>query len=235
VSKPEGKGPRILVVDDDETLTDLLSRYLARAGFDIETAGDGRAALERAETMHPDLIVLDLMLPGMSGFEFFHSLQREHDVPVIMLTARGEESDRVFGLRLGADDYVVKPFSPRELAARIDSVLRRSRSDGDPSDTDGRLVNFGTVVVDLDARKVSRNGGDIDLTAREFDLLAFLAKRPNRVFRRAELLDRVWGHSFGDGATVTVHIRKLRQKIEQDPAKPRHLETVWGVGYRLRP
>lgn len=226
---------KVLVVDDDLTLTDLLSRYLVRAGFEVETARDGRSALERTRVKPPDLIVLDLMLPGMSGFDLFHSLRKAKEIPVIMLTARGEESDRVFGLRLGADDYVVKPFSPRELAARIDSVLRRTGAAELSDDGEGGILRFGDVAVDPGARTLRKNGRTIELTAREFDLLAFLAERPQRVFRRSELLERVWGYSFGSGETVTVHIRKLRQKIEDDPAAPTHLETVWGVGYRLRP
>jgi DNA-binding response OmpR family regulator len=221
---------RILIVDDDATVAEILSRYLVREGYEVASVGDAREALELTRSQAPDLILLDLMLPGMSGLDVCRRLRDFTSVPLIMLTARGEEHERVFGLKLGADDYVVKPFSPREVTARVDSVLRR---------TNGARQELGTVVageleVDIAARIVRVAGEPVSLTAREFDLLAFLIEHPDQVFGREELLERVWGYRFGDTATVTVHIRRLRAKLEADPAKPVHLQTVWGVGYRFQ-
>jgi DNA-binding response OmpR family regulator len=218
---------RILIVDDDKTVAAILSRYLQREGYEVESVGNGRTALHRTQSEPPDLIVLDLMLPGMSGLEVCRRLRTFTAVPIIMLTARGEESDRVFGLKLGADDYVVKPFSPREVTARAASVLRRvTRALG--------TVVAGRIEVDLGARTVTVAGKAVTLTAREFDLLAFLVQHPNQVFSREDLLEHIWGTRHGDTATVTVHVRRLRVKLESDPASPEHLQTVWGVGYRLQ-
>ena len=226
-------GPtRVLVVEDDATVAEVVVRYLEREGFEVEWVADGREALERAEKALPDLVVLDLMLPGLDGLEVCRRLRGLAPIPVIMLTARGEESDRVLGLELGADDYVSKPFSPRELTARVKSVLRRAQGPLSQIDMPG-VVNVGDLEVDLGAREARRGGQPITLTAREFELLAFLIRHPRRAFRREELLEHVWGYTYGDTSTVTVHIRRLREKIEPEPSAPTMIQTVWGVGYRF--
>jgi len=224
---------RILIVDDDVTVADLLGRYLAREGYEVTSVGDGESAIDHEHRTASDLVVLDLMLPGMNGLDVCRRLRRFTSVPIIILTARGEENERVFGLHLGADDYVVKPFSPREVTARVGSVLRRANGTSGDEDEPPRIV-AGSLEIDLRARTVTAAGEPVRLTAREFDLLAHLARHPDRVFDRTELLEPVWGYRFGDTATVTVHVRRLRAKIEADPAHPAHLETVWGVGYRFR-
>ena len=224
-------------MDDDPTVADVVSRYLRREGFDVESVSDGLAAVQRAEAAPPDLVVLDLMLPGMSGLDVFHQLRATASVPVIMLTARSDEVDRVAGLELGADDYVPKPFSPRELTARVKTVLRRLSGPSQPSNggppTD--VVRAGDLEVDIPGRELRRDGHPIVLTAREFDLLSYLVRHPHRVFRREELLEAVWDYAFGDTSTVTVHVRRVREKIERDPSEPRHIRTVWGVGYKFEP
>jgi DNA-binding response OmpR family regulator len=225
---------RVLVVEDDATVAEVVVRYLEREGFDVESVGDGREALERAGRSLPDLVVLDLMLPGLDGLEVCRRLRAVAPIPVIMLTARGEESDRVLGLELGADDYVAKPFSPRELTARVKSVLRRAQGPLSPVDVPG-VLTIGDLHIDLGAREVRRSGELVTLTAREFELLVFLARHPRRAFRREELLEHVWGYTYGDTSTVTVHIRRLREKIEPQPAAPERIQTVWGVGYRFDP
>jgi DNA-binding response OmpR family regulator len=226
---------RVLVVEDDPTVREVVVRYLEREGLVVEAVGDGETALTAAETCWPDLVVLDLMLPRVDGFEVCRQLRERAPVPVIMLTARGDEDDRVIGLELGADDYVAKPFSPRELTARVKAVLRRASgviSDGDA----GRVtIEAGDVRIDLAARQAFRCEELLALTAREFDLLAFLAIRPRRAFRREELLEHVWGFTYGDTATVTVHVRRIREKVEANASNPQHLVTVWGVGYRWDP
>jgi DNA-binding response OmpR family regulator len=230
--------PRIMVVDDDPTVADVVSRYLEREGFRVETAADGRDAVMRARAAPPDLMILDLMLPGLDGFEVFRTLRAFAPVPVIMLTARGDESERIVGLELGADDYVAKPFSPRELTARVKSVLRRASQAGssvEAANEGPQTLEAGALRVDLPAREVAIAGRPAGLTVREFELLAFLMLHPHRVFRREELLEHVWGYTFGDTSTVTVHVRRLREKVEADPANPRHIQTVWGVGYRFEP
>jgi len=224
---------RVLVVDDDPTVADVVVRYLERDGFAVEAVGDGAIALERALAEVPALVVLDLMLPGLDGFEVCRRLRAVAPVPVIMLTARGEEEDCVLGLELGADDYLAKPFSPRELTARVKAVLRRAAEPFASSSKEP--MSFDYLVVDPAAREVTVDGAPVTLTAREFDLLAFLDRSPRHAFRRDELLEHVWGFTYGDTATVTVHIRRLREKIEDDPSAPRHLVTVWGVGYRFDP
>ncbi len=226
---------RILVVEDDLTVAEVVVDYLRHAGLDPRHAVDGPTALEIAAAWRPDLVVLDLMLPGISGLDVCRRLREEQDqqapLPVIMLTALGEESDRVLGLESGADDYVTKPFSPRELTLRVQAVLRRARTAG-LVDTPPQPVRSGRLEVDVAARRVCRDGCELELTVREFDLLAFFVAHPGRAFTRAELLEQVWGWSFGDLSTITVYVRRLRDKIEPEPASPVQLQTVWGVGYR---
>jgi DNA-binding response OmpR family regulator len=220
---------RVLVVDDDATVSDVVRRYLERAGFAVMLAGDGHAALSAFRERRPDLVVLDLMLPGIDGLEVCRRMRAESsDLPVVMLTALGEEADRVLGLELGADDYVTKPFSPRELVLRVQSVLRRTGgARGEPG-----VLTDAELTVDTDRRIATLDGRPLALTVREFDLLVFLMRNPGKALRRAELLEAVWGWTFGDHSTVTVHVRRLREKIESDPANPRRIATVWGVGYR---
>ena len=231
---------RVLVVDDDATVAEVVSRYLDREGFSVESVGDGTVALARAAADPPDLVVLDLMLPGLDGLEVCRRLREMAPIPVIMLTALGEESDRIVGLDLGADDYVTKPFSPRELVARVKSVLRRAQAPlaavGAAGAGGGPVrLQAGLVDVDVLAREVMVAGKTVSLTQREFELLVFLLRHPREAFTRQALLEHVWGYTFGDTSTVTVHVRRLREKIEPDPSKPDHIQTVWGVGYRFVP
>jgi len=225
---------RVLVVEDDRTVAEVVTRYLERAGFAVESVGDGNEALARADAQLPDLVVLDIMLPGLDGLEVCRRLRSRAPIPVVMLTARGSEEDRVLGLELGADDYVSKPFSPRELTARVKAVLRRAGSPLGEVDR-ARTVEYDGLQIDLGAREARVRGELATLTAREFELLAFFVRRPRQVFRRDELLEHVWGYTYGDTSTVTVHIRRLREKIEDDPSAPRRITTVWGVGYRFDP
>jgi len=222
----------VLVVDDEPTLREVVVRYLERAGYRALEAGDGDEAEALLRTQPPDLVILDLMLPGTDGLELCRRIRADSALPVIMLTARGEEADRIVGLELGADDYVTKPFSPRELVARVRTVLRRTNGPVEPRDR----IQHGDLTLDSETRDVRKSGSLVSLTAREFDLLWFLASHPRRVFSREHLMSRVWGYEPAyDTGTVTVHIRRLRAKIEDDPARPRHIETVWGVGYRFSP
>ncbi|MET8231687.1 response regulator transcription factor [Micromonospora sp. NPDC005298] len=225
---------RVLVVDDDRTVSDVVCRYLEHAGYDVSHVGDGLAALAAVRDRAPHLVVLDLMLPGLDGLQVCRRLRERPDgVPIIMLTARGDEADRVLGLQLGADDYLGKPFSPRELVLRVGSVLRRA---GEPSSgPPAELLADAGLEVATGPRTARLDGRELALTVREFDLLAHLMRHPSRAFRRSELLERVWGWHFGDESTVTVHVRRLREKIEDDPAEPRRIVTVWGVGYRYEP
>jgi DNA-binding response OmpR family regulator len=227
-------GETILVVDDEPTIVEVVELYLLREGFKVLTAADGPAALNAVQQQRPDLVVLDLMLPGMSGLDVTRQLRAGGALPIIMLTARGEEADRVVGLELGADDYVTKPFSPRELVARVKAVLRRAQPAPATEPADAHVIAIGGLRLDAAARSVTLDGQPISLTAREFDLLLFLMRRPSQVFTREQLLDNVWGYTFAsDMSTVTVHIRRLREKIERDPTNPTLLQTVWGVGYKL--
>ncbi|MDT0444985.1 response regulator transcription factor [Streptomyces johnsoniae] len=221
----------VLVVDDDPTVTEVVAGYLDRAGFTVDRAADGRDALARAAAHPPDLVVLDLMLPGLDGLAVCARLREAGPVPVVMLTARGDEEDRILGLEVGADDYVTKPFSPRELVLRVSSVLRRAA--GGPAPGGGALLRGGGVVLDPAARTAQDARGPLRLTLREFDLLAHFLRHPGRAFSREELMATVWGWDFGDLSTVTVHVRRLRHKVENDPARPRLITTVWGVGYRF--
>jgi DNA-binding response OmpR family regulator len=227
--------PRILVVEDDPTVSEVVTRYLEREGFVVEVAFDGAVALERALADPPELVVLDLMIPSLDGFEVCRRLRATAPVPVIMLTARGEEADRIVGLELGADDYVSKPFSPRELTARIKAVLRRAGGPVAAAGDEPTVLRAGALEVDTVAHEARRDGEPVALTSREFDLLVHLMRHPRRAFRREQLLEQVWGFAYGDTSTVTVHVRRLREKVEADPAEPRHVCTVWGVGYRFEP
>jgi DNA-binding response OmpR family regulator len=222
----------VLVVDDEPIVREVVVRYLEREGYSTLEADDGEKARALVERESPDLVVLDVMLPGTDGLELCRWIRSHSELPVIMLTARGEEADRIVGLELGADDYVTKPFSPRELTARVRTVLRRARAAEAPSER----LSFGDVELDAATRDVQKAGIEVRLTAKEFDLLWFLASHPRRVFGRDQLMSRVWGYEAAlDTGTVTVHVRRLREKIEDDPSQPRHLQTVWGVGYRLAP
>lgn len=220
----------MLVVDDDATVAEVVTGYLHRAGHEVAYAADGYAALDAVRDNPPDLVILDLMLPGIDGLEVCRRIRDRHrDLPVIMLTALSEEDDRIAGLEVGADDYVTKPFSPRELVLRAESVLRRST----PAQPATDLLRAGPISVDLRARRATKKGRELALTARELDLLAFLIAHAGTAYSRTELMTRVWGWTFGDQSTVTVHVRRLREKVEDDPAHPTLILTVWGVGYRL--
>ncbi|MCP9488138.1 MAG: response regulator transcription factor [Gaiellaceae bacterium MAG52_C11] len=222
----------VLVVDDEPIVREVVVRYLQREGYTTLEASDGERARIMLESQKPDLIVLDVMLPGTDGLELCRWIRSRSELPVILLTARGEEADRIVGLELGADDYVTKPFSPRELAARVRTVLRRTTP---PIETDERL-EFEGLELDAGTREVRKEGTELKLTAKEFDLLWFLASNPRKVFSRDQLMSRVWGYEAAlDTGTVTVHVRRLREKIEDRPSHPRFLQTVWGVGYRFAP
>jgi two-component system, OmpR family, response regulator ResD len=224
---------RVLVVDDEPMVREVLVRYLEREGYAVDTAEDGEAALSTFEASRPDLVLLDLMLPRIDGLEVFRRMRSDRSTAVIMLTAKGEETDRVVGLELGADDYVAKPFSPREVVARVRAVLRRSHS-GSGGDLD--VFSVGELEFDGPRREARRAGRPLRLTRKEFDLLHLMASHPGRAFTRSELIDEVWDFAWdGDTATVTVHVRRLREKIEADPSDPQHLITVWGIGYRFDP
>jgi DNA-binding response OmpR family regulator len=223
----------VLVVDDEPMVREVVARYLERDGLHVHEVADGDQATAWLDEHRPALVVLDIMLPGIDGLSLLRRLRAEGDVPVILLTARAEEVDRVVGLELGADDYVVKPFSPRELAVRVRNLLRRSNRPA----VDGGVLQFGSLSIDPTAREVAVDGRPITLTPKEFDLLLLLAKSPRQVFSRRDLLQLVWDSApeYQDPATVTVHVGRLRQKLETDPDHPRWIDTVWGVGYRFEP
>ena len=224
--------PKVLVVDDEPIVRDVVVRYLRRDGFETLEAADGDAARALIERASPQLVVLDLMLPGTDGLALCRWIRERGNLPVIMLTALGDESDRIVGLDLGADDYVTKPFSPRELAARVRSVLRRANDTARP----GERLAFGDLELDAGAREVRLDGNALRLTVKEFDLLFFLAAHAPQVFSRSQLMSRVWGYEAAlDTGTLAVHVRRLRSKIERDPDAPQRIETVWGVGYRFVP
>jgi len=231
----------ILVVEDEPSIAEIVSLYLDRAGYEVTTAADGAEALRVLEGQQPELIVLDLMLPKVDGLEITRSVRARSEVPIIMLTARSSETDRIAGLEMGADDYVVKPFSPQELVSRVRAVLRRSRSSSGAT-SNGQLpageepLVFDGLDIDPNSRTVSIDGESRALTAKEFELLLLLARHPRRVFTRDELLSLVWGFTdYIDPNTITVHVRRLREKIEEDPSNPRHIKTAWGVGYSFEP
>jgi DNA-binding response OmpR family regulator len=224
---------RILIVEDEPMVAEVVERYLRRDGYAVSRAQDGIEALQAFDRFEPDLLVLDLMLPGLDGMEVCRRVRERAQTPIIMLTARGEEIDKLLGLELGADDYVTKPFSPRELAARVKAVLRRSDA---RAQADGDVLKFDDLRINRHTRSVEDRRGPIKLTAREFDLLYHLASHPRQVFSREQLMDAVWDFAYaGDTSTVTVHMRRLRAKVEVDPSRPRHLKTVWGVGYKFEP
>ncbi|MBX7236641.1 MAG: response regulator transcription factor [Caldilineales bacterium] len=226
--------PHILVVEDEPSIAEVVSLYLKRGGYDVTVLRDGETALNWLAASHPDLVVLDLMLPHVDGLEITRWLRAHSDTPIIMLTARREETDRILGLEMGADDYVVKPFSPRELVSRVKAVLRRTQ--GAPTASGEAAIVFADLQIDPKTRLATVRGEEKTLTAKEFDLLWWLARHPRQVFNRDQLLDQVWGISeYIDPSTVTVHIRRLREKLEADPSNPRHLLTVWGVGYKFEP
>lgn len=224
----------ILVVEDEPNIQEVVALYLKRAGYQVKCVDDGAAALEELARETPDLVVLDLMLPEVDGFAITRFMRARGDTPIIMLTARRAETDRIAGLEMGADDYVVKPFSPQELVSRVRAVLRRTQSQAAPA---GEMpLEFGDLSINPGTRVVKVQGESVQLTAKEFDLLWFLASNKRHVFNRDQLLDRVWGMAeYVDPSTVTVHVRRLREKIEVDPSDPKHIITVWGVGYRFDP
>ena len=226
--------PTILVVEDEPSIAEVVSLYLQRAGYEVTVLRDGLAALEWLADNQPDLVVLDLMLPQVDGLEITRWLRSNRETPIIMLTARRDETDRILGLEMGADDYVVKPFSPRELVSRVKAVLRRTRGGVDAPHQ--QPLRFDDLIIDPKTRLVTVRGEEKLLTAREFDLLWWMARHPRQVFSRDQLLDRVWGVSeYIDPSTVTVHIRRLREKLEADPSNPHYIHTVWGVGYKFDP
>ncbi|MEZ4868466.1 MAG: response regulator transcription factor [Caldilineaceae bacterium] len=225
-------GPSILVVEDERSISEVVSLYLTRSGYQVTVVHDGVSALQRLATATPDLVILDLMLPGIDGWEITRRLRAEGNTPIIMVTARREEADRILGLEMGADDYVVKPFSPQELVSRVRAVLRRAQNT--PAAEPELALKFDHLHIDPITRVVTVNDAEVMLTAKEFDLLWFLANHPRRVFNREQLLDNVWGETeYIDPSTVTVHVRRLREKIEADSSNPRHIHTVWGVGYKF--
>jgi DNA-binding response OmpR family regulator len=225
---------KILVIEDEPSIREVVVLYLERAGFKVKSLADGAQALEELEESTPDLVVLDLMLPTVDGYEITRHLRSQGDTPIIMLTARREELDRVAGLEMGADDYVVKPFSPHELVSRVRAVLRRSKRG--PGGTKLDVLQFEGLIIDPNSRIVNAGAEDLNLPVKEFDLLYLLASHPMQVFNREQLLDRVWGLSeYIDPSTVTVHIRRIRERIEAQPSDPQWIKTVWGVGYRFEP
>ncbi len=224
---------RVLIVEDEEIVAEVVERYLRRDGHNVRRVTDGLSALTEFVEFAPDLVVLDLMLPGMDGLDVCSEIRKTSNVPIVMLTSRKSEADKLTGLNLGADDYVTKPFSPREVAARVQAILRRSAPRAAEEQELGP-IRFGDLCIDETARTVEVRDSPTELTVREFDLLAFMARHPRQAFTRDALLTAVWGDEFaGDDSTVTVHMRRLREKIEADPSRPRHLKTVWGVGYRF--
>jgi DNA-binding response OmpR family regulator len=229
------KGETILVVEDEPSIAEVVCLYLKRAGYSAQTAEDGKEAMTLLEAKIPDLVILDLMLPEIDGLSLTRWLRDRSDVPIIMLTARREEIDRIAGLELGADDYIVKPFSPQELVSRVRAVLRRAGREQAEAQT-GRPLLFDGLTLDARSRVLTVNESPVELTAKEFDMLHLLARHPRQVFTREQLLERVWGSAaYIDPGTVTVHVRRLREKIESDPSSPRRLLTVWGVGYKFEP
>ncbi len=225
----------VLVADDDTNITDVCRRYLEREGYLVVTAKDGLEAIELWHSQTPNLIVLDLMMPHKNGWEVCNEIRQTEDVPIVMLTARGEEQDRLMGLTMGADDYLTKPFSPRELVLRVKAILRRMRiAQASPVTTSEYTINYEGLTIDFTKREVHISGQAIELTVTEFEMLYLLASHPGQVFSRNQMLSKIWDFSYeGDTTTVTVHVRRLREKIEQNPSDPKYIKTVWGIGYKF--
>lgn len=235
-SERETPRRRVLVVDDEASVREVLAQYLHVEGYAVVQAADGIEALKAAAHQPPDLVILDLMLPGIDGLEVCRRLRERSAVPILMLTARGEETDKLEGFRVGTDDYVTKPFSLREVMMRVKALMRRLDATSVPAMVLDDTLRVGSLVIQPKLRQVERDGTLLDLTAKEFDLLHFVASHPRQVFTRQQLLDTIWDFAYmGDPSTVTVHMRRLREKVERDPARPRHLKTVWGVGYKFEP
>jgi DNA-binding response OmpR family regulator len=227
---------RILLIDDDAQVREVVAQYLQLEGYEVVQAANGLEALKQAQDHPPDLVILDLMLPGMDGFEVASRLRAMSAVPILMLTGRADEADKLAGFGVGADDYITKPFRPRELVMRVQAMMRRVQAASVPAMLLDNTLHMGDLVIRPQLREVTRGGMLLDLTAKEFDLLYFLSSHPKQVFTRQQLLQHVWHYDyFGDVRTVTVHMQRLRQKVEVDPARPRHLRTAWGVGYKFEP
>lgn len=227
---------RILIVDDEATVREVVGQYLELEGYTVTSATTGLEALRIVEATPPDLVILDLTLPGIDGFEVCRRLRAAGAIPILMLTARAEDADKLEGLGLGADDYLTKPFNPREVVARVQAIMRRVEAMSVPAMVFDGDLHFGGLTIRPETRQVERDGVPVDLTAKEFDLLQFLASHPKQVFTREQLLLHVWNYAnYGDNSTVTVHIHRLREKAERDPGRPRHLRTLWGVGYKFEP
>jgi len=226
---------RILVVEDEASIAEVVSLYMKRAGYHVQIAANGKQAMTILERQIPDLVIMDLMLPEIDGLSLTRWLRDHSDVPIIMVTARREEMDRIAGLEMGADDYVVKPFSPQELVSRVRAVLRRTGREQAEAESD-RPLSFDGLTIDPRSRIVTVKETEVELTAKEFDMLHLLARHPKQVFTREQLLERIWGSAeYIDAGTVTVHVRRLREKIEAEPSKPRRILTVWSVGYKFEP
>jgi DNA-binding response OmpR family regulator len=227
---------RVLVVDDEATIRDVVGEYLALEGYCVALAPSGLEALRMAAASPPDLVILDITLPGIDGFEVCRRLRMTSAVPIMMLTARADDADKLAGFGIGADDYLTKPFNPRELVARVNAIMRRLEAMSLPAMVFDGDLHFGDMVIRSQLRQAERNGAPLELTTKEFDLLQFLATHPKQVFTREQLLLHVWNYEhYGEDSTVTVHMRRLREKVEPDPAHPRHLRTVWGIGYKFEP
>ncbi len=227
---------RVLIVDDEETVREVVGQYLELEGFLILQASNGLEALRLAEKTPPDLVILDLTLPGIDGLDVCRRIRAVSAVPILMLTARAEDVEKLEGFNAGADDYLTKPFNPRELVARVQAIMRRVGALNVPAMVFDGDLHYGDITIHSNTRQVERNGGPVGLTTKEYDLLYFLAAHPRQVFTREQLLEHVWDYdNYGEDSTVTVHIRRLREKVEHDPARPRHLRTVWGIGYKFEP
>ncbi|WP_226676033.1 response regulator transcription factor [Rossellomorea aquimaris] len=223
---------KVLLVDDEENIVDVCSRYLVREGFDVSTASNGIEAIKRYHSFNPDIVILDIMMPEMDGWQVAEEIREDHDTPIIMLTALGQEKDRIYGLTIGADDYVTKPFSPRELLLRVKNVLRRTYSAATEEQQD--VLKWKDLQIDRNKRTVVSHGFEVEMTVKEFELLSLLAQHPSQVFSKSQLIETLWGYEYmGDANTINVHIRRLREKIEKDPSEPRWIKTVWGIGYKF--
>ncbi|MFC7785771.1 response regulator transcription factor [Rossellomorea sp. GCM10028870] len=224
---------KVLLVDDEENIVDVCARYLMRDGYEVSTASNGIEAIQRYHTFQPDIVILDIMMPEMDGWQAAEKIREDSDTPIIMLTALGQEKDRIYGLTIGADDYVTKPFSPRELLLRVKNVLRRTNTTP-KREAQREVLKWKDLLIDRDKRKVVAAGKEIDMTVKEFDLLTLLAEHPSQVFSKSQLLETLWGYEYlGDANTINVHIRRLREKIEEDPSEPQWIKTVWGIGYKF--